>query len=135
MTNLTLVTAWGEEHGLIKKYANSVQGDGLKHMTPEAKNEAQKKKKDDATKVKARYLNTRGQHERLEMPYCLGAGENIQMWKFIPGQVYEVPQGLVTYVNSKRPIIREGRCDENGDNPLRKDQLDEPLHQFVPASF
>lgn|SRR5574338_750728 len=131
MTQITLVTATGEQHGLVKKYANSVQNDGFQHMTPERKAEAQKKKKEDAKLIKARYLNTRGKHERLTMPYCLGGGEPIQMWHFIPGYVYDVPQGLVNEVNSKRPIIREGRCDENGENPLKKDTFDEPLHQFV----
>lgn len=132
---LIQVTATGEQHGLLKKLANSVQGDGFKHMTPEAKEEAIKKKKEAGKKVKARYLNSRGKHERLTRPYCLGAGEPIEMWHFIPEHVYEVPQGLVEDVNSKRIIIREGRCDENGDNPSRKDQYDTPLHQFVPASF
>jgi hypothetical protein len=135
MTQLTLVTATGEEHGLIKKMANSVSGDGFSHMTPERKAEAQKKKKEDSRTVKARYLNTRGKHERLTMPYSLGAGEPIQMWHFIPGHVYDVPNGLIQQVNSKRPIIREGKCDENGDNPSKKDAYDEPLHQFVPAAF
>lgn len=135
MAQITLVTATGEQHGMIKKYANSVQGDGFNHMSPEKKSEAQKKKKEDSKLVKARYLNSRGKHERLTMPYCLGAGEPIQMWHFIPGHVYEVPNGLVENVNSKRPIIREGKCDENGENPTDKDQFDEPLHQFVPAFF
>jgi hypothetical protein len=131
MTQLTLVTATGEEHGLIKKYANSVQNDGFQHMSPEYKAEAQKKKKDEARIVKARYINSRGKHERLTMPFCLGGGEPIQMWHFIPGFTYDVPAGLVKTVNAKRPIIREGKCDENGENPSTKDEYDEPLHQFV----
>lgn len=135
MAQLTLVTASGEEHGLIKKLANSVQGDGFSHMTPEAKAEAQKRKKEDAKIVKARYINTRGKNERLSLPYTLGAGEPIQMWHFIPGHTYDVPMGLINMVNAKRPIIREGRCDEDGNNPTTKDQLDEPIHQFVAASF
>lgn len=135
MTTLTLVTAAGEQHGLIKKYANSVQSDGFQHMTPETKAEAQKKKKRDAEKVKARYLNSRGKQERLTMPYCAGGGEPIEMWHFIPGQTYDLPRGLVETVNSKRPIIREGRCDADGNNPTTKDELDEPLHQFVAAAF
>ncbi len=132
---ITLVTAWGEEHGCIKKVANSVKGDGFDHMTPEAKAEAQKKKKEASKIVKARYLNSRGANERLTKPFCLGAGENIQTWHFVPGQIYDVPLGLIEEVNSKRPIIREGRCDENGDNPQKKDTYDQPLHQFVPISF
>jgi len=133
--SLIRVTATGEEHGCLKKLANSVQGDGFKYMTPENKANAEKKKKEEAKLVKARYLNSRGQQERLTRPWCLGAGEPIEMWHFIPGQVYDMPQGLVNDVNSKRPIIREGRCDENGENPSTKDAFDEPLHQFVPAFF
>ena len=133
--SLIQVTSWGEEHGLLKKIANSVQGDGYKYMNPEQKAEAERKKKRDSKKIKARYLNSRGKHERLTRPYTLGAGEPIEFWHFIPGNVYDVYQGLVDDVNSKRPIIREGKCDEDGNNPTLKDQADEPLHQFVPAFF
>lgn len=135
MAQLLQVTAWGEEHGLINRYANSVQGDGFTHMTPENKAKAEKKKKHDAEIVKAKYLNRDGSKERLTKPYNLGAGEPIEIWHFIPGHVYHVPRGLIDEVNSKRPIIRQGRCDENGENPTDKDQFDDPLHQFVSTQF
>lgn len=132
---LIQVTATGREHGLLKQIANSVQGDGFSHMTPEAKEKAIKKKKEDAKMVKARYLNKNGRTECLTKPYCLGAGEPIQMWTFLHEQVYTLPHGLIEEVNSKKTIARQGRCDENGENPLDKDTYEEPEHRFVPASF
>jgi hypothetical protein len=132
---LIQVTSSGEEHGLIKKLPNSVQGDGFKYMTPENKAQAEKKKKDDSKKIKARYLNNQGKNERLTLPYNLGAGEPIEIWHLIPGQCYTVCKGLIDQVNSKRSINRQGKCDENGENPLKKDEYDEPLHSFVPAEF
>jgi hypothetical protein len=135
--NMTLiqVTARGEQHGLLKKLANSVQGDGFKHMTPENKAKAERQKKEDMKIVKARYLNSRGQHERLSRPWTAGAGEPIEMWHFIPGNTYDIPKGLVDDVNSKRTIARAGKCDANGENPLDRDTVEEPLHQFVPVAF
>jgi len=135
MSQVIQVTPIGEQHGLVNKYANSVQGDGFTHMTPENKAKAERKKEADAELVNARYLNKDGPRERLTMPYNLGAGEPIEMWHFIPGHTYKVPRGLIDYVNSKRPIIRQGRCDENGENPSAEDRYDEPQHQFVPAHF
>lgn len=135
MPQLIQVTAWGEEHGLLKKYANSVQGDGFGHMKPDAKAKAEKKKKHDAELIKARYHNKNGGREGLPMVFNLGAGEPLEMWKFINGNVYDVPRGLVEQVNSKKEIKREGRCDENGENPSPKDEYVEPEHQFFPASF
>lgn len=135
MSGLTLVTAQGEHHGLIKTLANSVQNDGFKHMSPENKAKAEKEKKEDAKMVKVRYLNTRGRHERLSKPYCRWAGDPIQFWHFIPGKEYIVPYGLVREVNSVKIVIREGKCDEDGENPLKKDEIDEPLHRFVGTEF
>jgi len=129
------VTATGREHGLIKKIPNSVQGDGFKHMTPEAKEQALKKKKDDGKLIKARYLNKKGLTEYLKKYYCLGGGEPIQEWVFLHEQVYDVPQGLVQEVNAKKTMVRQGKCDENGENPAHKDSFEEFEHRFVPADF
>jgi len=135
MSTLIQVTASGEEHGLIKRLANSVPFDDFKHMSPTTKAKAEKLKKEESKMVKAKYLNSRGRHERLTKPYCRWSGDNIQIWHFIPGHVYEVPMGLINEVNAVKTVIREGKCDENGDNPLAKDEIDEPLHQFVAANF
>ncbi len=132
---LTLVTATGEQHGLINTLANSVPFDDFKHMDATTKAKAEKLKKEESKIIKARYLNSRGRNERLTKPYCRWSGQPIQIWHFIPGKEYDVPQGLVNEVNAQKIIIREGKCDENGDNPTRKDEVDEPLHQFVPVNF
>jgi hypothetical protein len=135
MKYLTLVHSNGEQHGFIKQVANSVQGDGFTHMTPAAKEEAIRKKKEASRIVKAKYLNSRGSSERLTMPHCLGAGEPINFFHFIPNQCYDLPKGLVDDVNAKKLIARAGKCDENGENPLSKDTEETPLHQFVPVGF
>lgn len=134
MTVLRQVTALGEEHGLINTVANSVPFDGFKHMTPETKAKAEKLKKEESRIVKAQYINSRGKNERLTKPYCRWSGDAIQTWHFIPGKEYSVPMGLVNEVNAQNIIIREGRCDENG-NPSTKDELDTPLHRFVAVGF
>lgn len=135
MTQLMQVLSTGEQHGLINTLANSVQFNDFKYMDPATKAKAEKLKEKESKMVKARYLNSRGRHERLTKPYCRWAGQPIQIWHFVPGKEYLVPQGLVDEVNAQKIIIREGRCDENGDNPSCKDEIDEPLHQFVPVSF
>ena len=135
MTTLIRVAPNGREHGLTRQVANSVQGDGFSHMPPENKEKAIKKKKEDGKIIKARYLNKNGRNEFLARPYNLGAGEPIQFWTFLHEEVYDVPQGLVNEVNNKKCLARQGKCDENGENPLAKDSYEEQEHRFVPASF
>lgn len=132
---LIQVTASGEQHGLINVVANSVPDNGFKYMDPTTKAKAEKLRKEESRIVKAQYLNSRGKNERLTKPYCRWAGDHIQMWHFIPGKTYDVPVGLVNEVNAVKIIIRSGKCDENGDNPLAKDEVDEPLHRFVAVGF
>lgn len=132
---MILLTETGEKHGLINTVANSCKDDGFKYMEPEWKSKAEKMKKEDNKKVKARYLNHRGNHERLTKPYCKWAGDPIQTWHFIPGFVYEVPMGLVEEVNRSPGLAsRSEKLDVNG-KPALKDQSPEKLHEFVPVSF
>lgn len=135
MSTLVQVTASGEQHGHINTFANSVQFDDFKHMDPTTKAKAEKLKKEESRIVKAQYLNSRGKNERLTKPYCRWSGQPIQIWHFIPGKIYDVPLGLINEVNAQKIIIREGKCDENGDNPSKRDQEDEPLHRFVAVGF
>lgn len=140
---LTLCTAAGEMHGLINTLTNSVPADDFKHFKPEYKKEMERRKKDDAQIVKAEYMNSRGRHERLTMPYTLGSGEPINIYHFIPGKVYEVPKGLVRTVNDKNKRLprRSGLVSVDGnsvnkdDSPLATDQEGEWLHKFVAAGF
>lgn len=130
MSQLIQVTSTGIQHGMLKKYANSVS-EGFKNMAPETKSKAEKLKKHNSEIIKARYLNKDGAGERLAMVFCLGAGDPIQEWNFIHGHTYDVPRGLVEQVNNKKTIRRADRCDEKGDNPSTKDEFEEPQHQFV----
>lgn len=134
--DLMKVSSTGEKHGLINEVANSNHGDGFAHMSPEIKAKAEKKKKHDSEIIEAKYLNSRGSTERLTRPYCLGSGEPIQTWHFIPNETYKVPRGLVTDVNdpNKRMPKRSQILDSKG-MPTVKDEFHDPVHQFIPTSF
>jgi len=143
MTQLIRATANGEMHGLINTLTNSVDNNDFKHMTPKTKAELEKQKKEDARIVKAEYMNSRGRHERLTKPYCRYAGDPIQMWHLIPGQVYEVPLGMVNEVNDKSKhlkirsdlVTKDGMDVKRDGSPLDKDEDGEWLHKLVPIGF
>lgn len=134
-----MVTERGEEHGLINTLGNSVQDNGFKNFAPEDKAKAEKLRKEESRKVKARYFNKKGPHERLTKPYMHWAGDRIEIWHFIPGYVYEVPIGLVNEVNDpdKKPKNRGqlvAKIAKDGSQ-LPIDGVEEADHQFVPVSF
>lgn len=135
-TDLTMSTARGEKHGLINEVANSVPDNDFKYMKPETKIKAIALKKEESRYVRAQYINSRGRNERLTKPYMHWAGDLIQTWHFIPGEIYVVPMGLVNEVNdpNKVPFKRSGLVDKN-DIPLELDEREEPLHRFVPIGF
>jgi len=143
MSKLTLATASGEVHGLVNTLANSVRPDDFKRLSPEHKKMMEAEKKEDARIVKAEYMNSRGNHERLTMPYCKYAGDPIQMWNFIPNRVYDVPLGLVKQVNDKNKIMKKRAglvsLDEQpvkpDSSPLESDIDGNWLHKFVAVGF
>lgn len=143
MAQLTLATASGEQHGLINTLTNSVPFDEYKHFKPEHKKEMESRKKENARIVKAEYMNSRGRHERLTKPFCLGSGEPIQIWHFIPGKTYEVPLGLVNEVNDKNKIMKrraglvsiDGNPVQNSEAPIEQDEEGQWLHRFVASGF
>lgn len=140
---LMMSTAAGELHGLINTLTNSVPADDFKHFKPEHKKEMERRKKEDAKPVRAEYMNSRGRHERLTMPYTLGSGEPINIYHFIPGKVYEIPMGLVNTVNDKNKRIPkrsglisiDGEALKKDESPLDKDEEGDWLHKMVPVSF
>lgn len=140
---LMLVTAGGEVHGLINTLTNSVPFDDFKNMKPEDKKELEKQKKEDSRFVEAEYMNSRGRHERLTLPYCKYAGDPIQQWHFIPGYTYTIPVGLINQVNDKNKIMkrRDGLVSVDGNDvtasgaPIRGDQEGDWLHKFIPTKF
>lgn len=128
-----MVTASGEQHGLINTVANSVKDDGFKHMTPETKAKAEKLRKEEKKIVKARYLNHRGMHERLTRPYCRWAGDQIQTYHLIPGQVYDLPLGFVNEVNNSG-LVRRSKNDTDR-TPVGKIEGVDKIHELVPVNF
>jgi hypothetical protein len=130
--SLTLVKN-GEQHGLINTLTNSVKDDGFSHMTPEAKAKAEKLRKEEKRIVKARYINHRGNQERLTKPYCRWAGDPIQIYHLIPGEVYELPMGLVNEVNNSG-LIRRSKEDTDR-TPVGKIEGKDVIHELVPVGF
>lgn len=128
------VSPTGEEHGLIKTLANSVAAHNFEKYSPEMKAKLEKERARDNTVVKARYINHRGQHERLTKPYMRWAGDPIQFWHLIPGEVYEMPLGLVEEVNKARMPKRSEVLDAQGV-PTKKDGQSEQIHELVPVGF
>lgn len=141
MTNIVRCTVSGEQHGLINTLTNSVVFDEFKHIDPKIKAKCEKEKKEDSRLVKVKYHNSRGKHERLSKPYCRWAGDPIQQWHLIPGQVYEVPMGFVKEVNEIKMPKRSGLVSVDGNDilkdgaPLDKDTEGEQIHMLYPATF
>lgn len=137
---MLLVTANGEEHGLINTMPNSVPDDDFKNFDPSLKEEMKKLKKEDAKKVSARFINHQYPDEPLTKRYCKYAGDPIQEWKFLPGHEYTVPYGLVKEVNESRQMERQGLQSvdgkevNKGEMPLEKDRS-RPLYELVPTKF
>jgi len=134
MTHVVMVTEFGEEHGLINTLQNSVPDDDFKDFTPENKEKMKKQKKEDSRMVKARYINHRGNHERLSTPYMKYAGEPIRMYHLIPGYTYELPKGFVDQVNDHKGLAQRSDRVVN-DKVMTKDQSPLKLHELVPISF
>lgn len=128
------VTASGEEHGMIKTLANSVQGHNFEKFSPEMKAKLEKEKERENSIVEARYINHRGQHERLTKPYMRWAGDPIQIWHLIPGETYAMPLGLVEEVNKSGLPKRSEILDSQGV-PTKRDGQMERIHELVPVSF
>jgi len=131
----------GEQHGLIGTLPNSVPFDDFKNMKTEHAEKMRKQKKEDSKVVKARYINRRGIHERLEKPYCKYAGDPIQLYKLVPEMVYSLPLGFINEVNESQGIpLRadlqsiDGKDVNNDGTPLQRDRY-EKIHELVPVSF
>jgi hypothetical protein len=136
MSELTKVTATGLRHGLMNTVGNSVPDDGFKRFADKDKEKMGKLKKEEERMVEAQYLNKNGANERLERPYMNWAGQPITMWRFIHGEIYEVPKGLVDDVNdpNKRIKKRSGLLNAKGI-ALETDQVEDSQHRFVPVGF
>jgi len=134
-------TASGEEHGLINTISNQVADKGDSQVNAKIKSSYEKKRKDDARPVKARYINHRGVTERLEKVYCRYAGDPIQVYRLIPGHTYELPMGFIEEVNGIEIVKRSGLQSVDGQNvtsdgePLAKDGRGLAIHELIPVSF
>ena len=126
----------GLEHGLINTVGNSVPDNGFKRFPENVREEMKKKKKESERLVEAQFLHKDGKNERLERPYMEWEGQPITMWRFLHGETYHLPKGLVDDVNAeyRRPKKRSGMIGANG-KVLESDEREEPLFRFVPVGF
>lgn len=138
---MLLATASGEQHGLIRTLPNSVPFDDFKSMKPEHAENMRKQKKEDARRVKARYINhEERENGRLDKPYCKYAGDPIEQYHLIHDYEYTLPLGMVNEVNESRMPVREGLQSVDG-NPVNKDgsplarDKTKRVHELVPTSF
>lgn len=134
MVSIVMVTENGEEHGLIKELPNSCPDKGNPNMAPELKKDYELKRKHDAKIVKARYINHRGMHERLDKVYLRYAGDPIRQYHLIPGKVYDLPMGFIEDVNgnpglpNRKDKIVDGQVTTKDSSPTR-------VHELVPISW
>lgn len=130
-----MVTESGEQHGLINSVTNSVKDNGFEHMSVENKAKAEKLRKEESRKVKARYINHRGDHERLTKPYMRWAGDPIQTYHLIPNHVYELPMGFINEINNSPGLPKRSELLDKNGIPTKKDGKNERIHELVPVSF
>jgi len=130
-----LVTESGEQHGLINSVANSVEDNGFKHMKPEVKTKAEKLRKEESRIVQARYINHRGNHERLTKPYMRWAGDPIHTFHLIPGHTYDLPIGFINEINNSPGLAKRSDLLDAKGMPTKVDGKAEKLHELVPIGF
>jgi hypothetical protein len=130
--NIIRVTPMGEQHGKINQWHNSSK-ELSKGMSSETKSKLEKEKEEDARIVKARYINHRGEHERLTKPYCRYAGDPIEYWHLIPNEVYELPIGFIKEVNESPGLAQRSKMDVHGQPVI--DSKPFKLHELFPISF
>lgn len=131
-----MVTANGEEHGLVDTFCNSCEFNDFKHFKPELKEKMKKEQKEHNRIEKYEYINRKGNFERLDKHYVKYAGDPILKFHLIPGYVYDLPVGFAEEVNGKTFKKRSELLSVGGENvtksgaPLNKD-IDEWEHKLV----
>lgn len=128
-----ILTENGEQHGLLKTLANSVNKDKEECITNKKEYEA--RKKENAKIVNARYVNSRGVNEPLSLPYCAGPGQPVQLYKFIHNHTYKVPMGVVNQVNEGSKLLQRQKIDGENDNVNRQEKSPLQVHEMIPVGF
>jgi len=129
-----MLTASGKEHGLVNVTRNSVENSNFKRFKEQDRPAMEALRKEESKLTKARYINTLGKSETLELTYCRWDGDPLLEYRFIPNFAYEVPNGLIMQVNGKKVMKRSGLIDSK-ENVLAIDQVEQSEHMFVPLGF
>jgi hypothetical protein len=128
--SLTMVTSWGEEHGLIKEVANSVPDRGFERFAEKDRVKMEKQKKEDGRMVWVKYINYQGSNERLTAPYMKWAGETIKTYHLIPNHEYLLPMGFVDQVNGN-PGLANRSEKIVGEKVQAKDGRPQKVHELI----
>lgn len=131
------INKFGEEHGMLGTLPNSDHESNFKNLKPKIKEQCKSQREEDAKVVKARYLHRKDQtNGQLHKCYCAWGGQEMQQWRFLSGEEYEVPKGLVNEVNDKihRETRLSGVLDAN-EKPIPSDMPGELIHEFLPCGF
>lgn len=131
---MTLYTAAGEQHGLVKTVANSVPASAKESITK--KKEYEGIQKENEKVVSARYINHRNKLEPLDVPYNAGPGQPLHMYRFLPNYTYRIPLGLVKQINTQGKIYQGKYISEDNDAPdALESNTPKQVHEMVPVGF
>jgi hypothetical protein len=144
MRFLQQVAADGTLHGLMDELANDSQESDMNKLNERIKNECQMRKEDDATVLRARYLNKHGRGEWMDKAYCRWPGDRIQIWRLLHGHEYDLPKGLINEVNNGAVdqgggLIERTREEfarnERESGAVTNERKRDKIHELVPVSF
>ena len=134
MTESTLKTSQGHEHGWIETIANAVQGPGFSCLTEANKKEMFHRKGKALKPQKFRYQNLKNtKNTKFEGWY--GAdwpGEPQRSFRLLHGHIYTLPVGLSWKMDKMGSPKRSGLVDTSGDVIEMDGPLDQ-THQLIPV--
>lgn len=120
-----------KQYGIYKTRVSSVTTDPLKNADKGKREKYEKQKKADQKMVKAQFLIPYREGGEEEFCYCKYYDDPIFQFRGRDGDVYEVPMGMVRYVNENCTIRpHTGLIDKAGQS-IRS--TPKPTMRFVPV--
>lgn len=129
----TRITARGERHGLLETVANSNKTNTYEKLPPTLSKEMKAKMKDDLEIIDVQYMNMEDQDNgKWEGWYSDHPVEPMRWFRFLHGESYKVPRGLVKKINAMGAPVRSGLMGTDG-KPLNVDGKVKKTHQLIPV--
>lgn len=127
------MTKRGEYHGLIETIANANNTNTYEKLPPKMSKDMISKMKDDLLMIDVYYMNMEDQDNgKWEGWYADHPVEPMRSYRFLHGETYNVPKGLVNKVNAMGAPVRSGLIGTDG-NPLPLDGKMKKTHQLIPV--